>query len=118
MPTCARKFDAGTMVSVVLTFSLFLMRFIPELPPNAPRRKASAYISDISTTWNAMTKEQQQNATSDALVELQEHRENKITGHHNNPRSAFQDARTSLDVIQQDVSISTMKYLLTNLLIA
>jgi hypothetical protein len=86
--------------------SCLFTRRISELPEGVPRRKASAYAGEISAVWQEMTKEEQENATADALEELKEHRENKAVAHHNNARSAFQDTRATLNTIECEVSQS------------
>jgi hypothetical protein len=75
-----------------------------ELPVGDPRLKASAYVSEISATWNELSKEEKAAVSADAMEELQDHRENKITAQHNMPLNAFQDTRATLNTLQKDVS--------------
>jgi hypothetical protein len=86
-----------------LILSCLSTHYVSELPPGIPRRKASAYVGDISAKWNAMTQEEQEDVTADALEELKDHRDKKTTGRHNNFRSAFQDARATLCSVECDV---------------
>jgi hypothetical protein len=79
-----------------------------ELPAGEPRLKASAYVAEVSATWNKMTAEEKTNATINGMEGLKEHRENKAFGGHSVPINAYQDSRATLDTLQNEVS--TVQY--------
>ena len=63
-------------------------------------------ITEIRNVWNAMTPEEQMAATAEAMEELEEKRAVKALAERKVAQSSFQDARHTLETIQEDVSVS------------
>ncbi|OJT14856.1 hypothetical protein TRAPUB_8583 [Trametes pubescens] len=81
-----------------------LLRRNGELGPGEKRKKVSQLTKEISEDWNRMTKEEQDRATSDKVLELYEQRANRAYGRQNVPARAFRDARTSLALVERELS--------------
>jgi hypothetical protein len=92
------------MLAPVTLYSI--TNIIQELPDHQTRLKASAYAAEVSAAWNAMTDEEKTATTSESLIRLQEHRENKALAYHNSSASAFKDAQSTLVSIKKEVVFS------------
>ena len=75
------------------------------LPPSVPRVKASKYVAEIAATWNAMSSEEKQEASQEALDQLKMARENKRFNRHGFAINAMRDASTTLDAIEREVRV-------------
>lgn len=62
-------------------------------------------MKSLSQQWGAMSKEEQAEATNDAMKDLAEYREIKELAAHNAPINAFHDTRANLEKIERDVSL-------------
>jgi hypothetical protein len=64
---------------------------------------SSQIAPDLAVKWKAMTQEEKLEATSGAVEELKAQRETKAFAVQNSRLSAFYDARTNLDAIEDEV---------------
>ncbi|KAL6300789.1 hypothetical protein BKA93DRAFT_739817 [Sparassis latifolia] len=71
--------------------------------PGVPHKKASVYMTEIVGEWNTLSHAEKVAAIEDYLHELDELRDMKATARHNVPLNAFQDARTALNSIQNEL---------------
>ncbi|THU89588.1 hypothetical protein K435DRAFT_802649 [Dendrothele bispora CBS 962.96] len=67
------------------------------VPEGQRRKKIAECIGDIGKKWAAMSNKEQKEATSSALKELEDGRENREMAHHNSSISAFHDVRTTIE---------------------
>ncbi|THU88292.1 hypothetical protein K435DRAFT_607629, partial [Dendrothele bispora CBS 962.96] len=67
------------------------------VPEGQRRKKIAECIGDIGKKWAAMSNEEQQEATSSTLKELEDSRDNRELAHHNSSISAFHDVRTTIE---------------------
>lgn len=67
------------------------------------RPKASALATELKEEWNAMSKEERDEATKDAKMNLVELRDMKKHATHNVSINAFHDARATLASIESQV---------------
>lgn len=74
-----------------------------EHPPGSACLKASQCVKELAACWNDMSKDEQKNETTDAIKDLEDHRESKQLAQHNVPLNAFQDVRKSLDSLDREV---------------
>jgi len=81
--------------------------FSAELPPGTQRRKASAFMGQISAKWNSMSKEEQEAATLDGCEDLKEHREMKAPAVRTVPIHVFHDVRKTLELLEKEVCSSS-----------
>jgi len=81
--------------------------FSAELPPGTQRRKASAFMGQISAKWNSMSKEEQEAATLDGYEDLKEHREMKALAVRTVPIHVFHDVRKTLELLEKEVCSSS-----------
>jgi predicted Fe-S protein YdhL (DUF1289 family) len=65
-----------------------------------PRRKASAYVSEISAVWKAMSNEEKENVLAGLMEESKDHCENKGSARHSIPIAAFQDTHATLNTME------------------
>ena len=63
-------------------------------PDGLPNLKAPALSQLAREAWSAMTKQQQEEVTADAIKELEERREMRNLAVHNVPIAAFHDHQT------------------------
>jgi len=60
-------------------------------------------MTEISAQWNAMSAEEQNEATNDALQELKDHKEMRALALQNVPINAFHDARGNIQAVKTEV---------------
>ncbi|KAH9850689.1 hypothetical protein C2E23DRAFT_734365, partial [Lenzites betulinus] len=82
-----------------------LQRRNAELPEGEDRlRVSNVEVSrEIADMWKGMSKEEQEDATEDALLELNERHENHKKGTHTVPIQAFHDTCATLSSIQREL---------------
>ncbi|KAI0346615.1 hypothetical protein BDW22DRAFT_1318831, partial [Trametopsis cervina] len=73
------------------------------LPSGVPRPKVHEVASEIRDQWKAMTKDEQAEATEEALVQIADTKEMKKTSTHSVPLNAFHDARATLASVQNQL---------------
>ncbi|KAG1785413.1 uncharacterized protein HD556DRAFT_1249922 [Suillus plorans] len=78
-------------------------RMNEERPPGSACLKASQCVKELAARWNDMSKDEQKNETTDAIKDLEDHRESKQLAQHNVPLNAFQDVRKSLDSLDREI---------------
>ncbi|THU89321.1 hypothetical protein K435DRAFT_865402 [Dendrothele bispora CBS 962.96] len=68
-----------------------------DIPEGEPRKKVPECIGDIAKKWGGMSEEERADATTDAMKEIEEKRENRELASHNSLISAFHDVRTTME---------------------
>jgi len=68
-----------------------------------PNHSSSQLSKDLTERWKAMTQAKKEAATLGAVEELKVQREMKALAMQNTRLSAFHDARTNLDAIEDEV---------------
>lgn len=63
----------------------------------------TALVKDLRVSWNAMTREQQVEATKHSVKELEEQREVKSLAVRNVPKSCYHDTRATLASVEERV---------------
>ncbi|KAH9931190.1 hypothetical protein B0H21DRAFT_699888 [Amylocystis lapponica] len=75
------------------------------LPEGAPRQRATAaFVREASILWEGMSKAQRVAETDETLLELKERREKKTFSMQQVPLSAFNDARTTLAAVENELT--------------
>ncbi|KAF9499208.1 hypothetical protein BDN71DRAFT_1503253 [Pleurotus eryngii] len=72
-------------------------------PTDKSKANLMVNITEIRNVWNAMTPEEQMAATAEAMEELEEKRAVKALAERKVAQSSFQDARHTLETIQEDL---------------
>lgn len=66
-------------------------------------------MAEISAAWQAMSSDNKENLSVDAITSLKAHHENKTVVRHNVPLNAYQDTRATLSTFENDVSSSLIR---------
>ncbi|PCH42013.1 hypothetical protein WOLCODRAFT_73099 [Wolfiporia cocos MD-104 SS10] len=84
-------------------------RINSELQPNMQHKKSSELTAQISVQWKALTPEEHDTVTANAVEELKDKRENRATARHRLPVQAFHNGCGTLKKMKHELQMLNLR---------